>query len=211
MKVQEALSQFYSQRGFGEDGGRYARTVMVYAGPWCVRLPNPPARKRLLPFHDIHHLVTGYDTDRLGEAQLCAWEIGTGSHREPAAFLMNLAGLFTGLLCGPRLVYAAFARGCASKNAYGGKLEQDLLHMPVEELRRKLLGQRQKRPPLLAFRFGFCVLCATILGLALIALAGLQLLYRRLGGVRWRGRGRTRPRKRPENSPVAATISQTAV
>ncbi len=179
MQVQEALRRFYNRQGFGEQGGRYLNTVSVYAGPWTVRLPNISARKRLLPFHDLHHVVTGYRTDRVGEAQLCAWEIGTGSLlREPMAFLMNLVGLFTGLFYGPRKVYEAYQTGCASKNSYGRDLEGDLFCRSLDELRAELIsGKMEKRLRLgTTLTFGICALLALILGFPLMVLAAFQRL-----------------------------------
>ncbi len=198
MQVQEALRRFYMQNGFGEAGGRNAATAIVYAGPWTVRLPNIRARKRLLPFHDIHHVVTGYGTDRVGEAQLCAWEIGSGSLREPMALFMNLVGLFTGLLYGPPEVYEAYRRGCSSKNTYGRELEGDLFPRSLDQLRGELLPAKRVNPlrPVACFQFAICALVALILGVPLVVLAGVQRTIANIRRLRtWASARCGRPRR----------------
>lgn len=39
-----------------------------------LKFPNTAGRKRAIPLHDLHHVLTGYGTDWVGEA-----EIGLGN------------------------------------------------------------------------------------------------------------------------------------
>src|SRR5262245_1592727 len=69
----------------GVDADPDARWVRIKIGPIPFAYPNTKARKRLVRAHDLHHLLTGYGTDLLGEAELGAWELGTGIRDRSAA------------------------------------------------------------------------------------------------------------------------------
>ena len=72
-----------------------------------------------MKFHDLHHVLTGYDTDFSGELEISAWEIGAGCKRYAAAWGLNLGGVAAGLFtCGSR-VFASFVRGRRSATLYG--------------------------------------------------------------------------------------------
>ena len=47
---------------------------------WSITfpLPNPPSRQIAVRLHDLHHVVTGYGTDPVGEAEISAWELRRG-------------------------------------------------------------------------------------------------------------------------------------
>ncbi len=104
-----------------------------------LRLPNPPARRRVVPLHDLHHVATGYGAGLVGEAQIGAWELRCGC---PSAVAALLNGLAVVLGCGlaPRLTLRAFRRARGQRTLY--RLERpygELLELRVGELRR-LLG-----------------------------------------------------------------------
>jgi hypothetical protein len=82
-------------------------------------LPNIDARRRYLKYHDLHHLITGYSVGRIGEGEVSAWELGTGStFVSPVLGMMNVIALSTGLFLEPRRMWRAFQLGCASRNLY---------------------------------------------------------------------------------------------
>jgi len=43
-----------------------------------VSIPNPRIRKLAVRYHDLHHLMTGYGTDEIGEVQISVWELKSG-------------------------------------------------------------------------------------------------------------------------------------
>ena len=43
-----------------------------------MTFPNTDSRKRAVPLHDLHHILTGYKTDWMGEAEIGAWELRAG-------------------------------------------------------------------------------------------------------------------------------------
>jgi hypothetical protein len=87
--------------------------------PVPVPIPNPPARRRALRIHDLHHLVTGYRTDLAGEAQISAWECGAGLGGEAVAWVFCPSGTLGGMLRRPRPTVAAYARGRRARSLFG--------------------------------------------------------------------------------------------
>jgi hypothetical protein len=119
MTLHDELAAFYARSGFGLEIGARPRTVPVYTGCILVPLPNIEARSRFLKYHDLHHLITGYSVGRIGEGEVSAWELGSGSMLvSPALGLMNLIALSTGLVLEPRRMWRAFRLGCTSGNLY---------------------------------------------------------------------------------------------
>lgn len=91
----------------------------VRLGPVPIPIPNPPARRRALLLHDLHHALTGYRTDWRGEWQISGWEVGGGLHRDAVAWTFCLMGLTAGLVACPRLTVRAFARGRRGRTLFG--------------------------------------------------------------------------------------------
>jgi hypothetical protein len=119
MTLNEELASFYKRSGFGETLGARPCTVSVYTGCMLVPMPNIETRRIFLKYHDLHHLITGYSVGRIGEGEVSAWELGTGSaFVSPTLGVMNLIALSTGLVLEPRRMWRAYRRGCASHNLY---------------------------------------------------------------------------------------------
>src|SRR5262245_65440530 len=108
-----------------------------------VPLPNIETRRRFLKYHDLHHLVTGYSVGRIGEGEVSAWELGTGSAFVSLTLgVMNLIALSTGLVLEPKRMWRAFRRGCTSRNLYPKALRTDLdagRWLSVAALRNEIL------------------------------------------------------------------------
>jgi hypothetical protein len=127
MTLDEELHVFYERNGFGEVIGERPRTVRVYTGCMLVPMPNIETRRRFLKYHDLHHLITGYSVGRIGEGEVSAWELGTGSaFVSPTLGLMNLIALSTGLVLERRRMWRAFCRGCTSSNLYPSERRSDV-------------------------------------------------------------------------------------
>lgn len=127
MTLQEELAASYTRSGFGQVVGSRPLTVPVCTGCMLVPLPNIETRRRFLKYHDLHHLVTGYGVGRIGEGEVSAWELGTGSaFVSPLLGVMNLIALSTGLVLEPKRMWHAFRRGCASRNLYPAAIRADL-------------------------------------------------------------------------------------
>ena len=139
MKVRDARAEYFARAGFAPDGGYGDRWVRLKAhGRTVFTFPNTAARVRSVRLHDLHHIVTGYDTSWVGEAEIGAWELASGCGRHYPAWVLNAGAVAIGLLLWPRRVLAAFRRGRRSDNLYGGEFAEELLDLEVDELRRRL-------------------------------------------------------------------------
>jgi len=143
MSIQQELSAFYARVGFGQELGKRPLTVPVYTGCLLVPLPNIEERFKYLKYHDLHHLMTNYSVGRIGEGEVSAWELGTGSFlRSPLLGIMNLIALSTGLVLRPRRMWSAYVRGCQSNNLYAADVRQavedDHWHN-IDEIRNEFL------------------------------------------------------------------------
>lgn len=138
MTLGAARAAYYEANRFGADGGDSLDWVPVKVLGITLKIPNTPARKRAVKYHDLHHVVTGYRTDLAGEAEIGAWELSTGCRRMPAAFVLNLFALALGLVIAPRRMARAWARGRATRNLYAEPAVDPLLGKTVDGVRREL-------------------------------------------------------------------------
>ncbi|MEN2400166.1 hypothetical protein GKZ90_0010280 [Flavobacterium sp. MC2016-06] len=118
MTTKEALIGFYQYNQLNLITDFESHCVRVYIGCILAPVPNINARKKYLKFHDLHHIMTEYGIDRVGESEISAWELGSRSCRKPLISIMNLFALSTGFVLKPRKVIDAYYRGCRSKNLY---------------------------------------------------------------------------------------------
>nr|WKF59610.1 hypothetical protein HUO10_004121 [Paraburkholderia busanensis] len=182
MGLREELADFYRRSGFGPVVGARPRTVPVFAGCMLVPLPNIEVRRRYLKYHDLHHLITGYSVGRIGEGEVSAWELGTGSaFVSPTLGVMNLIALSTGLVLKPGRMWAAFKSGCTSRNLYrqAVRAEIDRDHwQDVDALRADFLHSRKRRgiAPLRAIEFA-CYSIAAMFIHALIAIPAVIMRF----------------------------------
>lgn len=150
--LQQELEAFYRKSGFGDVIGSRSLTVPVYTGCMLVPLPNIEARRRYLKYHDLHHLIGNYSVGRIGEGEVSAWELGTGSaFVSPLLGVMNLIALSTGLVLEPKRMWQAFRRGCSSRNLYSPvrRAAVDAGNWSnVAALRQDVLEVRRSRVPL---------------------------------------------------------------
>lgn len=113
----------YDERGFP-----------VYVGRWAVRLPNPG----LLHLHDLHHVVTGYGTGLVGEAEISAYEL-RGGCRSFVVHLLCFGAILCALFVAPRRILRAWRRARGARTLYYTDIPYEaLLGMSVAELRRHL-------------------------------------------------------------------------
>ena len=149
--LQNELLAFYKKSGFGEIVGSRPPAVLVYTGCLLVPMPNIETRRRYLKYHDLHHLVAGYSVGRIGEGEISAWELGTGSaFVSPTLGLMNLIALSTGLVLEPKRMWRAFRRGCTSQNLYSveARAQVDSARWEsIAALRMDILESRSSRVP----------------------------------------------------------------
>jgi hypothetical protein len=147
LTLADARALYFETNDFGADGGYGDAWVEFELGPIKMPFPNTPGRVRAVKFHDLHHILTGYDTNPVGEFEIAGWELGAGARKMPAAArVINASGFFTGLLSSPRKVVAAFLRGRRSRSLYPEDFEP-LLRETVAEARARYLDVRTEGRP----------------------------------------------------------------
>lgn len=158
--MRAARARYFEVNHFGDDGGYADKWVDFKLGPLPLPFPNTAARVRAVRYHDLHHVLTGYDTDTLGEFEISAWEIAAGCKGYVAAWQLNLGGMFAGFVSAPRRTVRAFLRGRESRTLYDEPFEA-LLDETVGAARARTGVERPPR------RMGFGD--ATLFALALVA------------------------------------------
>lgn len=134
LTMREARDLYFEENKFGKDGGYNDDWVDFKLGPIPMPFPNTKARKKAIPYHDLHHILTGYQTNTTGEFEISAWEIGAGCRGYVAAWQLNLGGLFAGVLSVPVRTFKAFVRGRRTQSLYDKPMEE-LLQKTVKEAR----------------------------------------------------------------------------
>ena len=129
--VREARDRYLSASGFSTDS--YADpNFTIKLGFLTMRFRNPG----LLPFHDLHHVATGYDSSLLGEAEISVFELRTGSGT-PLIFFLCCGSILVGLCLSPRRMWQAWKTAGGAQSLYGTKTPyEELLAMNVGELRK---------------------------------------------------------------------------
>jgi hypothetical protein len=148
MTLDEARKLYFERSGFGADGGYDEFWIKVKVWRLPIWLPNTAGRVKAVKLHDLHHVLTEYPTTWRGEAEISAWEIGSGGlHHYWAGWWLDLMNVAQGLIVNPRGVYHAFMRGRSTRNLFDIEFNDDMLASLVGEYRHKLkLEQRQMRP-----------------------------------------------------------------
>ena len=182
LTLREARSRYFEEHDLGADGGYASKWVKLQAGPVKLGFPNWAARIRAVRYHDLHHLLTGYQTDWKGEFEISAWEIAGSCRDYSAAWVLDLGGFAAGLLTYPRAVFRAFVRGRHSRNYYGQAWSEEVLDRKVGQTRRELRLDLPPVAPTLADRAAFAAWSLVAIGYGLVSL----LLYAALiGGLIW--------------------------
>lgn len=170
LTMRAARALYFENNGFGADGGYGAAWVDFKLGPLPFPFPNTPQRIDAVKFHDLHHVLTGYDTDFRGELEISAWEIAAGCKGYAAAWVLNLGGMAAGLFTCPVRVLDAFARGRRSRTLYGERFDP-LLEQTVGALRADHVAEGSPPPSAAdALRFALACVAGLAVGLTLFAL-----------------------------------------
>ena len=85
----------------------------IYVWKWAIRIPNPG----FLPSHDLHHVVTGYRTGWIGEAEISAYEMRAGC---PSLLILTLCigAIMGALVVAPVRVCRAWRNARNTKTLY---------------------------------------------------------------------------------------------
>lgn len=156
LSLRDAREIYFALNGF-DNGGYDEKWVKMKAGPIPIAFPNTQARLRAVKFHDLHHVLTGYETTWTGEAEIGAWEVATGCADHYPAWILNLYAFAIGLIINPRNTYRAFLRGRQSSNLYRLSFNDELLSHRVGTVRQSLHLDQELKPATLRDRAAFLV------------------------------------------------------
>ncbi|MGF1467555.1 MAG: hypothetical protein ACFCGT_15630 [Sandaracinaceae bacterium] len=134
--VRDALEAYHRAQGLAGDAV-HARVARIRVLGLAVDVPSPSFQRPLLARHDLHHVLTGYDTSLAGEAEVGAWELGAGPGH-PFVWLNNLGALLLAVGA-PRRAWRAYRRGRRCRSLYLDPLAYDaLLAMDLTALRARV-------------------------------------------------------------------------
>jgi len=133
LTAKQAIVDFYIREELPEDGGvtKWFDWTTAFGLPFPI--PNPAARVVLVPYHDLHHIVTGYRTDEAGESEVGAWCLGSGGG-PVLGQIYDLGTFFLGLMRFPSRTVGAFYRGRQGRNLYR-RPASEWMTWGVEDLR----------------------------------------------------------------------------
>lgn len=137
LTLARARAEFFAQTGHSDS--EYSSWIAkIKLGPIPFYFYNFKARREAIAIHDVHHILTGYDTSLLGEYHISAWELGSGYKPMDLAFGYLLLGLFGGLLLDRKRTLEAYIRGLECRNLYGQRVTEEMLGKTLTQLRREL-------------------------------------------------------------------------
>jgi len=136
--IAQGRAAYFAENGFSADAYEAPLAEASLFGI-KVRYPNTPGHRRALMAHDVHHLVTGYGSDHLGEGEVSAWEAASGLGAiDWYVRGIVVLGIVVGLLYSPRRIWAAFRAGLRCRNAFASQFDVSLDSLPIGVLRRRL-------------------------------------------------------------------------
>ena len=115
--------------------------ILPFESPYEVRNDGDYLMKWYRETHDLHHIVTGYGTDPVGEMELQAFALGNLGFRH-ALFILALTAVLRPLGIAPVWTYwsrlrAAYRRGKRTRNLFSVRYER-YFGETVETLRADL-------------------------------------------------------------------------
>ena len=139
MTTEEALGRYLAQRGIidpGDDREDWYSARWFYTRVFGRKVPIFPMTgfRAGIAAHDIHHMITGYETNWGGECELAGWELASGGCGPYPIFWLDRLGFFAiGLVTLPLRTLRAFRSGLGRRNLYGLDPAR-VLSMPLEEV-----------------------------------------------------------------------------
>lgn len=156
MTLGDARALYFDVSGF-KNGGYDDAWVKIKIWRIPIYFPNTKGRLRAVKLHDLHHILTEYETTWRGETEIGAWEVATGLRRHYEGWLLDLWAFAIGLVINPRGVYRAFIRGRQSSNLYFMEFSEEFLSNRVGDVRRSLRLDLPPAPASRRDKMGFAV------------------------------------------------------
>jgi hypothetical protein len=155
MTTREALGAYFERRKIkphDESVEQWLRENWAYMTIGGHRIPVKPlyGYKHVVVIHDVHHLLTGFETTWTGEFEVAAWELGSGGcDRYLLMWGNRFLTLLLGLIFAPHATRRAFRRGAIEHNLYRFDC-RSILSCEVGDLRTYVTSGAWPRDLLLA-------------------------------------------------------------
>ena len=176
MTLGQARARYFELNNFGSDGGYEERWIKVKVWRFPIWLPNTAGRVRAVKLHDLHHVLTEYPTTWRGEAEISAWELGSGGLRKYyAGWILDILSLAQGLVVNPVGLYRGFMRGRRSKNLFSTQFTDEILTHRVGEYRQLLDLESMPEKPTVNDKLIFVTWVVVSVAAYLVAIAPVWL------------------------------------
>jgi hypothetical protein len=139
LSARSARDAYLAENGFSVETYDAQGSTVTVLGFDFYR-PLTPRARWAIRLHDLHHVLTGYGTDLVGEAEVSAWEVrrgtrGLGLYVRGIVFGAFLLGFFVA----PRRTFAAWRGAGRGPSLFTAGLEfESLLSLDVHTLREQL-------------------------------------------------------------------------
>ena len=138
LTLRQARARYFARAGFDEGSYTERWVVIRLRGIPVLAFPNTAGRVRAIRRHDLHHVLTGYDTTLRGEGEVGAFELASGCRDYLAAWVLNTLAALGAVFVAPGAVVRAFRRGRRARNLYHEPWNDAWLDEPVAALRTRL-------------------------------------------------------------------------
>jgi hypothetical protein len=119
ISVGEALERLSLADGFLNPAGQNRKWRYFEVLGFRIYCYNFAWRKKVLAFHDLHHVVTGYPCTMRGEMQVATWEFAARRCPSLASNLFCLPLAAAGVVLMPRRMVRAYRLGRRSRSLFG--------------------------------------------------------------------------------------------
>jgi len=139
MRVREARDAYLAENGFTLEAYDSPTTSGSFLGI-KIAVPNPPAHRRAIRLHDLHHVATGFGTDHAGESEISVWQARRGLRAMGMYVTAIVMGnVLVGAVLAPRRTLAALQGHSPRGSLFGMTVDyESLLDRTVGELRELL-------------------------------------------------------------------------
>lgn len=136
--MRAARDAYLEENGFSTASYDERYTKATFFGLFDFSVPNTPFHREAIMRHDLHHVVTGYGTDQVGEGEISMWELRRGL-RELDLYVGSivLSGALFGCLLSPRRMWSAWRRAEGQGSLFGARYDE-LLDEEVDVVRARL-------------------------------------------------------------------------
>ncbi|MCB9737925.1 MAG: hypothetical protein H6747_01580 [Deltaproteobacteria bacterium] len=167
--LRQARDRYFEANGFGGDGGYSKKWEIIKIGPLPIPIRNTAGRVAAIRFHDLHHVIGGFDTDLAGEGEISAFELGGGCGSYTFAWGINFQGMLFGLRW-PGQLLRGWVRGRRGRTLYHSDWDEALLDRTVGEVRHEMGLDVAPGPASVGERlsFGLTLLASVVVHVALI-------------------------------------------